>query len=194
MTDAAPFKAFPARLVRQFIRFGIVGASGVLVNMAVAITMNKAHGGTAYANAALFEIPGTGLAFRFSDLVWWSGFAVANVWNYQLNQSWTFRGHRRSWWSGLWPFMATGLIGAFVGFLLKKAMTNPSWPLYLPEPFFNEERGLQSREYWAQLISIFVTMPINFVVNKYWTFGGKNKPIEATDVSPLDESAEAVGR
>lgn len=193
MSDAAGLKSFPARLVRQFIRFGIVGASGVVVNMLVAIALNKAHGGTEFANAPLFPMPGTSLAFRFSDLVWWSGFLVANVWNYQLNQSWTFKGHRRTWWSGLWPFMATGLIGAFVGFLLKKAMTNPTWPLYLPEPLFSEARGLQSREYWAQLISIFVTMPINFVVNKFWTFGGKNKPIEATDVSLLDESAGVSG-
>ena len=28
----------------------------------------------------------------------------------------------------------------------------------------------------------------------YWTFGGKNKPVEATDVSLSDESAEATGR
>ena len=53
---------------------------------------------------------------------------------------------------------------------IKIFFTNPTSPIYLPEPWFNEGRGIQSREYWSQIFAIIVTMPINFVVNKLWTF------------------------
>ena len=33
-----------------------------------------------------------------------------------------------------------------------------------------EEAGIHSREYWSQLLTILITMPINFIVNKLWTF------------------------
>ena len=49
-------------------------------------------------------------------------------------------------------------------------LTHPESPIYLPDPYFHEQAGLRSRFYWAQLITIVVTMPINFVVNKLWTF------------------------
>ena len=59
---------------------------------------------------------------------------------------------------------------AAAGLVIKIALTNPSSPVYLPEPWFHEEAGIHSREYWSQLIAIVITMPINFVVNKLWTF------------------------
>ena len=37
-------------------------------------------------------------------------------------------------------------------------------------PWFHENAGLQSREYWAQLFTIVITTPINFIANKLWTF------------------------
>lgn len=156
----------------QFVKFGIVGGSGVLVNMLVAVIMNKANGGDVNARRILFPL-WSGFNFRFSDLVWIVGFLVAVVTNFQLNRTWTFPSSKHaSWWKEFWPFFAVGSVAAIVGFFLKIAMTNPTSPFCLPDPYFHNGKGagLQSREYWAQLIAIILTIPINFLVNKFWTF------------------------
>jgi len=158
-------------VLRQFFKFALVGGAGVVVNMIVAILMNKAHGGTAYAQEALFPIVGTQFSFRFTSLVWIVAFLVANLFNFQLNRAWTFRGHPKApWFSEFWPFLAVGSAAALAGLFIKIAFTNHTSPLYLPEPWFHENAGLQSREYWSQLLTIVITMPINFMVNKIWTF------------------------
>jgi len=160
-----------ARNLIQLAKFGLVGGSGFVVNMAVAVMLNLANGGPRNAQNILFGFPGTPFNFRFTSLVWLLAFLVANTWNFQLNRSWTFRsaGHAR-WAAEFWPFLAVGSVAALAGWALKIALTNPTSPVYLPSPTFNEDSGLHSREYWAQLIAIVLTMPINFVVNKVWTF------------------------
>ncbi len=156
---------------RQFVKFGLVGGAGVVVNMVVAIVMNKANGGTVNAQNVLAALPGTPYNFRFSTLVWIVGFLVANVFNFVLNRHWTFRhGIKAPVWHEFWPFLTVGAVAAFIGIFIKVALTNPTSPVYLPETYFHENAGLRSREYWSQLITIVITMPINFVVNKLWTF------------------------
>lgn len=155
----------------QFVKFGFVGGSGVLVNMAVLIVMNRLNGGSVNAQNVLWSIPGTPFNVRFTHLAWFVPFLVANLWNFQLNRWWTFKSSKHAgWWKEFWPFLAVGSVAALVGFVLKVLMTNPTSPFYLPEPYFHEEAGLQSREYWSQLIAILLTLPINFLVNKFWTF------------------------
>lgn len=155
----------------QFMRFGIVGGSGVLVNMVVTVIMNRLNGGSVFAQNVLWSIPGTPFNVRFSHAVWIVAFLVANLWNFQLNRTWTFRSAKAAgWYKEFWPFLAVGSVAAAVGLLIKILLTNPSSPLYLPEPWFHEDAGLNSREYWGQLIAVVLTMPINFVVNKLWTF------------------------
>ena len=155
----------------QFIKFGFVGGSGVLVNMLVLVIMNKLNGGSQNAQNIIWSIPNTPYNVRFTAIGWIVPFLVANLWNFQLNRWWTFKSSKHAgWWREFWPFLAVGSVAAAVGLALKLLMTNPTSPLYLPEPYFNEARGLQSREYWSQLIAIMLTLPINFLVNKFWTF------------------------
>lgn len=182
MTSATLYTRY-RHVGRQFLQFGLVGGAGVVVNMLVAIAMNKLNGGTVNAQNILFAIPGTPFNFRFTSLVWIVGFLVANVFNFQLNRSWTFRGTRHApWFTEFWPFLAVGSAAAVIGIFIKVAMTNPSSPLYLPEPWFHENAGLQSREYWSQLLTIVITMPINFIVNKLWTFRHiRNKHFSSVD-------------
>ena len=114
------------RTLWQFARFGIVGGSGVAVNMVVAIIMNKLNGGTVNAQQILFGVAGTPYNFRFTSLVWIVGFLVANIWNFQLNRSWTFKSSKHAtWFSEFWPFLAVGSAAAAVGLFLKVAFTNP---------------------------------------------------------------------
>ncbi|MEA5665879.1 MAG: GtrA family protein, partial [Cutibacterium granulosum] len=68
-----------AKTLRELIKFGIVGGSGFVVNILVAIVLNKMHGGTAHAQDVLFNLFGTRWNFRFTSLVWIVAFLVANV-------------------------------------------------------------------------------------------------------------------
>ena len=171
--------------IRQFLKFGIVGGSGVLVNMAVNIAMNKLNGGSVNAQNILWAIPGTRWNIRFTLLAWFVPFVVANVWNFQLNRWWTFQSQKvTGWWKEFWPFFVVGSVAMLVGALLKVLMTNPTTPFYLPGPWFHEEKGIRSREYWSQLIAIFLTLPINFVVNKLWTFKAVRAPKPSAEQRP----------
>ena len=175
--------------VRQFVKFGIVGGSGVIVNMAVAVLLHKLHGGTVNAQTPLFAIPGTAKMFRYVHFVWLASFLVANVWNFQLNRVWTFRASRHgTWLRQFGPFLMIGSVAALAGLLLISLFTHADSPLYLPEPFFHEQAGLRSRTYWAQLLTIVLTTPINFVVNKLWTFRAVHHHLPDADlplVAPL---------
>ncbi len=171
MTSDGSFVRRYAYVGRQFLKFGAVGGAGVVVNMLVAIAMNKANGGTVNAQNILFTIPGTPYNFRFTTLVWIVAFLVANLFNFQLNRHWTFRNRAQApWLKEFLPFLAVGSSAALIGIFIKIGFTNPTSPIYLPEPWFHENAGLQSREYWAQLLTIVITTPINFLVNKLWTF------------------------
>lgn len=156
--------------IRQFIKFGLVGGSGLVINLIITYVMTQLHGGVAHDNDVVLELPGE-FAFRFTILVWIVAFMIANVWNFQLNRHWTFRRkHKRSWWAEFWPFFVVGSVAALAGVVIKLALTNPTSPIYLPNPPFNDSHGLRARAYWGQLITIFATMPINYLVNKVWTF------------------------
>ncbi len=167
-------------IVRQFIRFGIVGASGVVVNLVVTWAMTQLNGGVQHDNRLLFHL-GAGYAIRFTALVWIVAFLIANLWNFQINRMWTFkRDNPRSWWLEAWEFFLVGAVAAFIGLIIKILLTNPTSPIYLPDPPFNDSEGLRARAYWAQLIAIFLTMPINYLVNKVWTFRirRQDKPVK----------------
>ena len=159
------------RSLRQFVRFGIVGGSGVLVNMVVAVALHRLNGGTVHGNDPLVGIPFTDFNVRYRHFVWIAGFLVANLTNFQLNRSWTFKSAKHAgWFKEFLPFLTVGSVAAFLGLFILTAFTHPSSLTYLPDPYFNESAGLKSREYWAQLLTIVITPPINFVVNKVWTF------------------------
>ncbi len=163
-------------LLAQFIKFGLVGGSGVIVNLIVTYIMTQLNGGVANDNNVIFQLPGR-YALRFTVLVWIVAFLVANLWNFQLNRSWTFKREKmRGWWAEFWPFFFIGAVAAAVGALIKIALTNPTSPVYLPSPTFNDHEGLRARAYWAQLFTILLTMPINYLVNKVWTFRAVKDP------------------
>lgn len=173
------------RVMAEFVKFGIVGGSGVVVNLVVAFVMTQLNGGVGNDNRVLFGLPGGTFAVRFTLLVWIVAFMVANLWNFQLNRVWTFkRDRRRSWWAEFWPFLLVGSVAAVVGAMLKIGFTNPTSPIYLPSPTFNDHEGLRARAYWAQLFTIVLTMPINYLVNKVWTFRSIKEPeAETNEVS-----------
>jgi len=184
--NTVPF--FKRAWVEQFVKFGLVGASGVVVNMLIAFIMNKANGGAANAYSTVVLSLGGDWAIRFTHVVYVVAFIIANTTNYQLNRVWTFKGTRRGWWRGWVMFFASGIVGALVGFFVKMALTHPNSPIYLTG-WFNDT-GLHAREYWGQLAGVLVGTPINFVINRLVTF--KHHAVEvAADAAEAAAAAQA---
>ena len=177
---------------RNFIllaRFGVVGLSGVVVNLVVLIVANKL--GPAHAQAIV------GLPFSDFNIRWYHAFStiaflVANVWNFQLNRSWAFKTARHAaWWKEYWPFLAVGLLGQAVGLLLLTLLMHPGSPVSLPVSVLDDSTGFRTRLYWAQLIVIGLVTPLSFVLNKLWTFNA----VRALHRQEREERArELIGR
>ena len=151
-----------------FLRFGLVGASGVLVNL-MALVLVKRLG--PLPEEAIVGVPLTAFNVRWYHLYSTIAFFVANLWNFQLNRSWTFHSSRHAgWWREYWPFVAVGLVGQAMGLLLLTALMHRGSPIALSLSALDDSTGLRTRLYWAQLIVICVVTPLSFVLNKMWTF------------------------
>ncbi len=197
-----------------FLRFGLVGASGVLVNL-MALVLVKRLG--PMPEEAIVGLPLTAFNVRWYHLYSTIAFFVANLWNFQLNRSWTFHSSRHAgWWREYWPFVAVGLVGQAMGLLLLTALMHRGSPIALSLSALDDSTGLRTRLYWAQLIVICVVTPLSFVLNKMWTFAavrthhpglvdpshvaalgvadpvervGQQQPVRAPDVSgPVDRT------
>ncbi|MHA6511353.1 GtrA family protein [Tessaracoccus sp. Z1128] len=161
--------------IGQFLRFGTVGGLGVVVNMA-AIWVQR-HGlpliwpGAAHGGGAWWAIPGTEFNIRWYHVMSMVAFMVANLVNFQLNRRWTFVSHRHSgWWREYWPFLTVGLVAQGIGMVLLTLLMWEQSPLALPSDVFDNSSGLRTKLYWAQLIMIIFTIPVSFLLNKFWTF------------------------
>lgn len=81
--------------MRQFVKFGIVGASGTVVNFVVAHVLEKTAPLSWFADFAI-------------------GFMVGGVSNYILNRIWTFGSRRNPIWEGL-QFLTVSAAALLVG-------------------------------------------------------------------------------
>ena len=88
--------------------------------------------------------------------------------------------------------MLVGSVAQVLGLLILLALRNPQSPFYLASDFFVDDSPFWRRRlYWAQMIQIVLVMPINFVVNKLWTFRAvRNRHAAATGVAPSPGAAE----
>lgn len=137
-------------------RFGLVGGSGALVNLAVIILLNRL--GPDEHGALLGPV-------RWYHAYAMLAFLVANVWNYQVNRTWTFTARHTGWLKSFLPFMAVGLLAQVIGLVVLTGFMG-----ILPTAILDDTSGLRTRLYWAQLLTIMVTTPLSFVLNKVWTF------------------------
>lgn len=150
------------------IRFGLVGGSGVLVNLLVGIICNKVG---PHNDAVMFPLGPTEYNVRWYHLYFLVSFMIANLWNFQLNRFWTFKSTKHARWvTEYLPFLAVGAITMVIGQGIITALMNPTSPIALPADVLDDSSGFRTRYYWAQLISVLVTVPVSFVVNKLWTF------------------------
>ncbi|MGV0438369.1 GtrA family protein [Corynebacterium mastitidis] len=177
-----------SRNLRQFLSFGIIGGSGTAVNLLVTALSKKIAGWTAGISEhdAFLNLLGTQFHIRWYHVFMVIGFLFANTWNYQLNRAWTFRGMSiRSWWRGFFPFLFTGLGALVASSIVATFLMNPTSVIALPSDILDDSSGLRTKLYWATAISIVVAMPVNFVLNKLWTFRRRKAPLTVVaDVAP----------
>jgi len=129
------------RGVRQFVKFGIVGASGFIVNLMIFTILQS-------------TFPSTKTATLPYDLIYSIGFLAGGVSNYFLNRIWTFRSTGHAGREGL-QFLSVSALALVVALLITNAdMLRP----YL---------GHGHRLWFAATLAGIV---VNFFVNKYWTF------------------------
>lgn len=164
------------RAARQFVQFGLIGVAGVAVNMGTFVLVNNLcfHLLGIEDKDAFLPLPGTGRAIRYYIVYAGIAFLVANTFNFLWNRHWTFRdshGGKAPFMKEFLPFLAVGAVAQLVGFVILFLLRNSESPFYLSAPFFTDDGpAITKRIYWAQLIQIGLVMPINFVVNKLWTF------------------------
>ncbi len=189
MTARGSWRERSRRNLLLFVRFGAVGASGVLVNLLVVVLVNQV---SPAAESVFLDLPLTRFNVRWYHVISTVAFVVANLWNFQLNRVWAFRSHGAArWWSEYPPFLLVGLVGQAVGLGLLTLLMHPgSWLSLSPEVFDNSS-GLTTRLYWAQVVVLAVVTPVSFVLNKYWTFRAVRAP-GAADPAPV--KADPTGR
>jgi putative flippase GtrA len=176
----------------QLGKFALVGGIGVIVNQTIFVLANIVGRDLLGVRdrGVLFPIPFTEFNIRNYHLYMLLGFLVANLGNFLLNRAWTFKSDKHaSFWREYLPFLAVGLAAQVVGFLLMTLLMNPTSPLCLPDAIFDDSSGLRTKSYWANLIVIVCVTPVNFLLNKVWTFRAirskGDNPEEAVD-SPLE--------
>jgi putative flippase GtrA len=128
------------RGVRQFVKFGIVGFSGLIVNIIVFTILQ--------------HVTPLAAAHARYDLNYSIGFLSGGVSNYVLNRLWTFRSNAHALKQGA-QFIVVSLVALVVGLTVSHFL--------VPIPFF----GPGHKTWFVATIS---AIGVNFFVNKYWTF------------------------
>jgi putative flippase GtrA len=168
-------------------RFALVGGSGVVVNLLAVVVANKLGPDE---DGVFWNLPLTEFNVRWYHVFSTCAFAVANLWNFQLNRLWTFRSAAHAgWFREYFPFLAVGLLAQVIGLGVLTALMHPGSAIALSPAFFDDSSGFRTRLYWAQLITVIVTTPVSFVLNKLWTFSAvRGQP----QVAALGSSANAT--
>jgi putative flippase GtrA len=160
--------------VGLLVRFSLVGASGVVVNMVTLVVLRKLG---PHFDDAVLALPVDDYNLRWYHVYSTVAFLVASLTNFQLNRSWTFRSGRHArWWAEYWPFLTVGLACQALGLALLTLLMHPHSPLALPSSVLDDSTGLRTRLYWAQLLVICAVTPLSFVLNKLWTFAAVRRP------------------
>lgn len=135
----------------QFIKFGMVGLSNTLISYVI------------YAASLLlfqrFAIFGTN-AYLVSQVL---AFVISVAWSFYWNNKYVFtqnEGETRSLWHSL---LKTYISYSFTGLFLNTLLLILWVQL------------LHISEFIAPIINLHVSVPLNFIINKFWAF--RNKPM-----------------
>ncbi len=133
------------RGVRQFVKFGIVGASGFVVNLVIFTLLQRV-------------VPNHTAAGPYY-VIYSTAFLAGGVSNYFLNRIWTFRSTGHAGREAA-QFLSVSVLALVVGLIVSAIVA----PLSL---FGQPPLGHGHRTWFLATLSGIV---VNFFVNKYWTF------------------------
>ncbi len=148
----------------QFVKFCVVGGSGVVVNLlvftAVLLVWRAAAGHLATAaeltdsvRGFIFEKDTTGVPTAAVYVANAAGFVVSVLTNYYLNRRWTFRSSAAVGVE-LGKFFVVSIVAYLANLAVFSALHSLAHVAPIP----------------SQLIAIACVMPVNFVFNKLWSF------------------------
>ena len=129
----------------QFIKFGLVGVSNTLIS---------------YATEMLgYYVLFTGMASEQAKviLVTAIGFIISTINSYYWNNRFVFTGKERSAVGHLQAYAKMAACYALTGLILAPAMK--LWLVNINVPFWI-----------ASLSTLLLTIPLNFILNKFWAF------------------------
>lgn len=138
-----------ATVIIQFVKFALVGASNAVVNYltyaAVLVVLQR---------AGLVDHTGYLLAQV-------AAFAISVLWSFIWNSKIVFTTQKEEKRSVGKALLKTYIAYSFTGLLLNSIL------LLLWIDVFHMS------EFVAPIINIIINVPLNFIINKYWTFGQK---------------------
>lgn len=161
-------------LFKLFLKFAVVGGSGVIVNLACLALFRKLGFKDSLASAMAIEL--------------------SIVSNFILNECWTFKERistQRSWFNRVCRFQAVSFVGAFaqwsifllcnllwIYFDLSHGPNIDLWSNYAPlliqggwQVIIITPPRVGDWVYLSQMIGIAVATLWNFSINYYWTWG-----------------------
>jgi len=173
-------------------RFALVGASGVVVNLATLVLVKRLGPDP---DDPIIGLPLTDFNVRWYHVYSTIAFLVANLWNFQLNRLWTFRSAKHAgWFREYFPFLTVGVLAQIVGLGILTLLMHPDSIFSLSPTIFDNSTGFRTRFYWAQLITIAIVTPVSFLLNKVWTFSavrGKHRGAETVEETVESEHPTA---
>ena len=134
----------------QFIRFGFVGVSGTMLGYLIylgVLTMLQTVEGAAHFD------------YLAGNIVSW---VLGVLWNFYCNRKYVFvtSGEQVPWPQAL---MKTYVSYAFSGLIINNILS-----------FFWVEI-LKIDRIWAPILNLVITVPINYLLNKFWAFRKKSE-------------------
>ncbi len=131
--------------LRQFVRFGMVGVTNTLVSYAIYVAVLQG-----------FRIAGVQCAYDYI-VASVTAFVLSVLWSYMLNSAFVFK-KQRSFLTVLSEiaksYISYGLSGLVIANLILYALVD----------------GLGISAYISFFLVLVVTVPMNFILNKFWTF------------------------
>lgn len=155
------------KLIYRFIKFGIVGASGTIIDFAITAIVMLALGLREYITESIATISQDSSTNNILILILFAnfvGFVVAATSNFFLNRIWTWKSTDPNVKKQYIKFFAVSVGGLIINLIV----------IYLCNSFLSWELtifGVFISRFWiAKLIATAVVMFWNFIVNNIYTF------------------------
>ena len=133
----------------QFVKFGMVGVTNTLVNYVI------------YA-VSLIAMKEAGVFVRFNYLIAQGiAFLLSVLWSYYWNGRFVFKQEEGTTRNGFYTLLKTYVSYSFTGLFLNSIL------LMLWISVFHISDMI------APIINLIVTIPLNFIINKFWAFKTK---------------------